>query len=192
MPPRDTPWNVNILVVSAAALLIVLLTGVAKYFEPQGGYFSFSAFLYSYPEPLRPGAILVQVAIPLFVGAALPILPIQNARQSALSAGALGAFLVVWPVGYLWQELEIGISGLGPRRGAFVLVFGLYVVAEAFLCATGLRVALAYQQWARKRRAREPFSLAGALLDWKESIKPGLIALFTSILTLIVGRLFSE
>ena len=60
MSTRNSSWNVNILAVLAFALLIVLLTSLTKYFEARGTYFSFSAFLYSYPERLPPGAIAMR------------------------------------------------------------------------------------------------------------------------------------
>ena len=126
--------------------------------------------------------------IPLVTGGLLALLPLANARQTALVAGALGAFLVIWPVASLWQQLEIVSTPIGERRGAFLIVFGLYVVAEAFLCATGLNLVSTYQQWMRSRRADAPFSIAGSLLDWNTSVKPALIALFMSVLSHVLGR----
>ena len=189
--------EVNVAWVFAFATLPVLANALTKALEIQqttsfSGYFSYGEFLYSYPHALPVGAILLQFAIPIVLGAVVGLFPVRNARTVAASAAGLGTFMVVWPIAWLWDTTGIVHTAMGGKRYAFMSIFALHVLAASYLAVLGVRVLTTYQNWMRSRDSEDQFSIFSEIFDWESSVKPAVIAVGSSIGTVVMTLVFAD
>ena len=196
MSNPSSKWEVNIAVVMALASLPVIANAVTKVVDivnlEWGGYFSYSEFLYSYPEKLPFGAVLIQIAIPVVIGLLSGMFPIDNPKGTAASGAAIGTFLVVWPIAWLWDSTGIIQTPMGGRKYAFISIFILHMIAASYLAITGLRAVTCYQTWMRNKKKEAQFSLMSEVFDWEKSVRPAVIAAATAIGTIVLTSIFSK
>lgn len=91
---KPSRWTVNVFALFVGTALIISLNLTTKSLATRGLYFSFGAFLFSYPEPLRFGALLLMLMLPFLGGGCLALLPIENKEKTAASAGFLAALVL--------------------------------------------------------------------------------------------------
>jgi hypothetical protein len=183
-------WDVNVLKVGLGIALIVLLTKATDILVPDDWYFSFSAFLFAVPEETTWQAVVIKLLIPVIVGIILGFLAAENPIETATAAGFSGAFLLTWPAVVDWTYIIP--EELSERRGAFLIIYLFYFAAYAYLSRVGSRLTLIYLAALLKYHNKTRPDLIKDLLDWKESVRPLIIAGVASVLSYLLSKIFAS
>jgi hypothetical protein len=186
--PAD--YRINALKTAIGVALIILITKATALLAPVGGYFTFGAFLYSFPTPVGWPAIVLKFAIPIIVGVVIGVIAPENPRTTAGATGFLAAFILAWPAVVAWNAIVP--DDLADRQRVFLIVYLLYFASYAYLCMVGARLAVIYFAFQERHKGKTRTDIAVDLLDWSKTLKPAVVGATTGVLSMLLAKLFAK
>lgn len=156
----------------AASLAIVSLTRISFWTYPDD-YFSYSDLL-GYGVQVSALAMIIRLGIPFLVGIIIGLAD-EVTKKEAIAGGILASLLLVWPP-ILIPEEALSFSLYGKRYLLYVvyLVFG---AAMTLMCQAG---TLMIKKINQDRRGKA--IVRGELLNWRDTIKPIILGVISSII----------
>jgi hypothetical protein len=183
-------WKVNFLVLCVGIALVISLTKLSSLLAPYDWYFSFSELLFAVPYPPTWASIIIKFAIPVIGGLFVGFFASENPKGTAGAVGFSSAFILAWPAINDWT-LYITDEVLVGREYAFKIVYVLYFIAYTHLSIAGARLMSIYLNFAAQQ-GQTRTTIISDVLDWKNSVKPAMIGVVSSVASFVLNKVFSQ